>query len=208
MPFLALIGALLIAAAWTQVTVGLRPLSTIRDRLAAIRSGASRRLGANFPTRLVLASEIDELLRARAPDREGEGARGRSGTWAQDPASGTRGRHRSAEGQGRDDNGREHRRGRGGDAPQRRAELARARIADGSANGRADVGNVVRQVVAVVRRTPDGTGLEWVVDLPPTPRRGSIRTTSPKRSAISWKMPPGMPAERSRSLATTAMASP
>ena len=69
-------------------------------------------------------------------------------------------------------------------------ELARARIADGSANGRADVGNVVRQVVAVVRRTPDGTGLEWVVDLPPTSRRGSIRTTSPKRSAISWKMPP------------------
>ena len=46
-PFLLLIGALLIAASWIQVTVGLRPLSAVRERLAAIRSGetSAHRIG-------------------------------------------------------------------------------------------------------------------------------------------------------------------
>ena len=169
-PFLALIGALLIAAAWTQVTVGLRPLSTIRDRLAAIRSGASRRLGANFPDEVgPLASEIDELLSARELQIEKAKAR------AADLAHGLKTPLQVLAG----DIARLKAKGETTmaeniaevAAAMRRnveRELARARIADGSANGRADVCNVVRQVVAVVRRTPDGTGLEWVVDLPPT----------------------------------------
>ena len=87
-------------------------------------------------------------------------------------------------------------------------ELARARIADGSANGRADVGNVVRQVVAVVRRTPDGTGLEWVVDLPPTLEARIDPDDLAEALGNLVENAARMPAERSRSLATTAMASP
>ena len=168
-PFLALIGALLIAAAWTQVAVGLRPLSTIRDRLAAIRSGASRRLGANFPDEVgPLATEIDELLSARELQIEKAKAR------AADLAHGLKTPLQVLAGdiarlQAKGETTMAENIAEVAAAMRRNVEreLARARIADGSANGRADVGNVVRQVVAVVRRTPDGTRLEWVVDLPP-----------------------------------------
>ena len=122
-PFLALIGALLIAAAWTQVTVGLRPLSTIRDRLAAIRSGASRRLGAAFPDEVrPLATEIDALLSARELQIEKAKAR------ATDLAHGLKtplqvlaGDIARLKAKGETTMAEKHRRGRGGDAPQRRA---------------------------------------------------------------------------------------
>jgi signal transduction histidine kinase len=168
-PFLALIGALLIAAAWTQVTVGLRPLSTIRDRLAAIRSGASRRIGAAFPDEVrPLATEIDALLSARELQIEKAKAR------ATDLAHGLKTPLQVLAG----DIARLEAKGETATAQNiaevaaamRRnveRELARARIADGLANGRADVGNVVSRVVAVVRRTPDGARLDWAVELPP-----------------------------------------
>jgi signal transduction histidine kinase len=168
-PFLALIGALLIAAAWTQVTVGLRPLSTIRDRLAAIRSGASRRLGAAFPDEVrPLATEIDALLSARELQIEKAKAR------ATDLAHGLKtplqvlaGDIARLEAKGETTTAKNIAEVATAMRRNVERELARARIADGFANGRADVGNVVRRVVAVVRRTPDGARLDWVVELPP-----------------------------------------
>src|SRR5262245_18802210 len=74
---LAIIGGLLLAAAWFQVSVGLRPLATVRSRLSAIRSGESRRLGSQFPSEIrPMALEIDELLDAR--DQELSRARTRA----------------------------------------------------------------------------------------------------------------------------------
>jgi signal transduction histidine kinase len=168
-PFLALIGAVLIAAAWTQVSVGLRPLSTIRDRLAAIRSGASRRLGAAFPDEVhPLATEIDELLSARELQIEKAKAR------ATDLAHGLKTPLQVLAGdiarlKAKGDTITATNIAEVAAAMRRNVEreLARARIADGLANGRADVSDVVRRVVAVVRRTPDGARLEWVVELPP-----------------------------------------
>jgi signal transduction histidine kinase len=168
-PFLAVIGALLVAAAWTQVRVGLRPLATIRDRLAAIRSGASRRLGAAFPDEVrPLATEIDALLSARELQIEKAKAR------AADLAHGLKTPLQVLAG----DIARLEAKGETklamnlaevATAMRRNVEreLARPRIADGFTNGRADVGDVVRQVVAVVRRTPDGARLDWAVTLPP-----------------------------------------
>src|SRR5262249_24690542 len=74
---LAIIGGMLLAAAWFQVSVGLRPLATVRSRLSAIRSGESRRLGSQFPSEIrPMALEIDELLDAR--DQELSRARTRA----------------------------------------------------------------------------------------------------------------------------------
>jgi signal transduction histidine kinase len=168
-PFLAVIGGVLVAAAWTQVTVGLRPLATIRDRLAGIRSGASRRLGADFPDEVrPLATEVDALLSARELQIEKAKAR------AADLAHGLKTPLQVLAG----DIARLEAKGETMlatkiaevAAAMRRnveRELARARIADGFASGRANVGDVVRRVVAVVRRTPDGARLGWEVDLPP-----------------------------------------
>jgi signal transduction histidine kinase len=168
-PFLALIGALLIAAAWTQVTVGLRPLSTIRDRLAAIRSGASRRLGEAFPDEVrPLAAEIDALLSAR--ELQIEKAKARATNLAhglKTPLQVLAGDIARLEAKGETTTAKNIAEVAAAMRRNVERELARARIADGFANGRADIGDVVRRVVAVVRRTPDGARLDWAVKLPP-----------------------------------------
>ena len=91
MPLLAIIGGLLIAAAWLQVSVGLRPLATVRNQLAAIRSGESHRLGFEFPSKLapwLRKSMSFSMLRASrgAVPRPTRAARSRS--WPQDTATG------------------------------------------------------------------------------------------------------------------------
>jgi signal transduction histidine kinase len=168
-PFLAVIGGVLVAAAWTQVTVGLRPLSTIRDRLAAIRSGGSRRLGEAFPDEVrPLAAEIDALLSARELQIEKAKAR------ATDLAHGLKtplqvlaGDIARLEAKGETTTAKNIAEVAAAMRRNVERELARVRIADGLASGRADIGNVVRRVVAVVRRTPDGARLDWALDLPP-----------------------------------------
>src|SRR5690606_6771664 len=77
LPYLGVLAAVLIAAAYAQVTFGLSPLASVRKRLAAIREGQTTRLGAAFPKEVQpLAAEIDALLEAR--EREAERARARA----------------------------------------------------------------------------------------------------------------------------------
>lgn len=167
-PLLAIIGALLLAAAWVQVSIGLRPLSAIRSRLAAIRSGESRRLGSDFPDEVrPLALEIDELIDAR--DAELARARARAGdlahglrtplqvlqteierlakegltTVALNLSTVTRTMQRTVE-----------------------RELARARLAAPQRDAEASVAAAIDQIVRVVQRTPDGERMDWIVDVP------------------------------------------
>ena len=167
-PLLVIIGALLIAASWTQVSVGLRPLATVRSRLAAIRSGASRRLGSSFPTEVrPLAQEIDGLLGAR----EVELARAR--TRAQDLAHALRTPlqvlHSEIE--------RLAQQGHAATAQhflsvtktmERNVEreLARARRVAPLNDTSAQIVTAVDQVIKVIQRTPDGERLDWVVEVP------------------------------------------
>mgnify|MGYP001464063559 CR=1 FL=1 len=80
---LAVLGLCLIAAAWLQVVIGLRPLEELRKRLLAMRSGGTSRLVGTFPDEVKpLVDEINGLMEAqqqsleRARARAGELAHG------------------------------------------------------------------------------------------------------------------------------------
>ena len=167
-PYLAVIAALLIAAAYVQVAIGLRPLGAVRRRLAAIRAGELARLGRSFPDEILpLAVEVDALLEAR--EDQVKKARARAG----DLAHGLKTPLQVLAG----DVERLRAKGEGqiaGDIEEvatamRRhvdRELARARMAAGKPDARAKVADVVQRVVAVVARTPAGTRLDWSVEIP------------------------------------------
>ncbi|ODA67147.1 Virulence sensor histidine kinase PhoQ [Methyloligella halotolerans] len=167
-PSLMLIGLLLGAAAFAQVTIGLRPLKTMRKRLAAIRDGRAERLGETYPDEVQpLATEIDSLLAARAD--QVETARRR----AADLAHGLKTSLQVLSGEAR--SLREKGESEAADnielltgAMQRHVErqLARARLAPQSAAARADLMKVVHTVRSVVERTPRGAELQWSVDIP------------------------------------------
>jgi signal transduction histidine kinase len=166
-PSLALLAAVLIAAAWVQVGVGLRPLDAVRRRLAQVRSGAADRLGAAFPDEVrPLAAEVDHLLdeqekaiaraRARAADlahglktpltvlgADADELRARGDTRLADEIETiTAGMRRHVE-----------------------RELVRARIGLRARSGTVHpVRPVVEQVVSVLRRTPQGKKLTWEID--------------------------------------------
>ncbi len=168
LPFLLVIAAFLIAAAWLQVAVGLRPLAAIRVKIAAITDGAQRRLGGAFPAEVrPLAAEVDALLEAR--DRQVESARARAADLAhglKTPLQVLSGDIDRLRAQGQNDVADQI---EGVANAMRRhvdRELARARIGIAGRNARADVRDVAQRVVDVAKRTPDGTRLEWTVDVP------------------------------------------
>ncbi|HEY7607654.1 MAG TPA: HAMP domain-containing sensor histidine kinase [Alphaproteobacteria bacterium] len=76
-PYLVVLGAALVAAAWVQVGVGLRPFASIRRSVAAIRSGAAAQLPNSVPREVApLVDEVNALLAERA--REIERSRNRA----------------------------------------------------------------------------------------------------------------------------------
>ena len=167
-PFLVIVGAFLIAAAWAQVTLGLRPLALIRERLTAIRSGVEQRLGSGFPEEVKpLALEIDGLLDAR--DLQVNRAKARVADLAhglKTPLQVLAGDAERLEKLGEPEIAAEittlvtamHR--------HVERELMRARLGAGTLQTSADVREVANRVVNVVRRTPAGRKLTWSVDVP------------------------------------------
>ncbi|HYD16193.1 MAG TPA: HAMP domain-containing sensor histidine kinase [Hyphomicrobium sp.] len=167
-PLLAFIGALLLAAAWAQVSIGLKPLSAVRTLLAEVRSGNSRRLGNGFPDEIrPLAQEIDALIDAR--DAELARAKTRAG----DLAHGLRTPLQVLQSE------IEHLAKDGHTAialnlstvtrtMQRTVEreLARARLSAPHRAQHANVASAIEQVIRVVQRTPEGERLDWIVDVP------------------------------------------
>jgi signal transduction histidine kinase len=166
-PFLLLIGLLLVAASWAQVSIGLRPLIALRKRLGAIRSGKERRLEAGFPSEVQpLAEEIDALLDEREKAIEKAKAR------AADLAHGLKTPLQVLYGEA------ERLRNKGetdiatdvsslADTMRRHVdrELARARLAYASREATTNVKQVVDRVVGVVERTPEGQKLDWAIDV-------------------------------------------
>ena len=167
-PLLAVIGALLLAAAWVQVSVGLRPLSAVRSRLAAVRSGKSLRLGAGFPDEVrPLAQEIDELIDAR--DAELARARARAGDLAHGLRTPLQVLQAEIERLAKDGHATVALNLSTVTRTMQRAverELARVRLASPQRDSEANVSAAIAQIVRVVQRTPDGERMDWIVDVP------------------------------------------
>lgn len=168
LPYLVIISLFLMIAAYAQISVGLRPLAAVRDRLAAIRQGTSRRLGREFPDEILpLAAEVDALLEAR--EIQLEKARTRAGDLAhglKTPLQVLSGdverlRERGEEAIAKDIEQVANTMRRHVDR-----ELVRARTATGSSTARAPIAEVVERVVKVVSRTPAGERLDCSFSVP------------------------------------------
>jgi signal transduction histidine kinase len=168
LPYLLVLAVLLTAAAWAQVTIGLRPLTAVRRKLAAIASGDAQRLGGDFPDEVQpLAHEIDTLLEAR--DRQIEKARTRAADLAhglKTPLQVLSDDAQRLRDQGDEDLAREIQ--DIADTMRRHVEreLARARSGAARASTAANVAAVAHRVVRVVERTPHGKALSWTIDAP------------------------------------------
>ena len=164
-PYLALLGAVLVAAGALQLAIGLRPLAAVGARVAAVRSGAVRRLGTGFPAELrPLAAEVDALIEER--ETELARARGR----AADLAHGLKTPLQALIGEA--DLLRARGDGEGADGIEEIAlamqshvdrELARARVAAAARAAICAPALVIDRLLAVLRRTPDGARLSWSV---------------------------------------------
>ncbi|HWK38708.1 MAG TPA: HAMP domain-containing sensor histidine kinase [Hyphomicrobium sp.] len=169
LPFLGLLTLLLTAAAWAQVTIGLRPLATVRRKLAAIGSGDKRRLGNDFPDEVKpLAEEIDALLDER--ERQITKARDRAADLAHGLKTPLQVLSAEAE--------RLNARGETEIAnvieeictTMRRhveRELTRARSGANHGSAATEIATVAQRVVRVMERTPEGKRITWTIDMPP-----------------------------------------
>lgn len=168
MPYLTLLGVLLMIASGIQVAVGLQPLALIGTRLAALASGTRPRIGQDLPTEVIpLVREIDALLDSR--DRELEQARHRAADLAhgfKTPLQALLGDSRRLRDRGETEIA--------GNidivvTAMRRLvdrELTRARIQSDRTRATCDPAPVVQKLVGVLRRTPMGGGLDWRIDTP------------------------------------------
>ncbi|MGB4865277.1 MAG: HAMP domain-containing sensor histidine kinase [Hyphomicrobium sp.] len=74
---LAILAAVLAAATWVQIGLGLRPLARLRDGIAAIRAGDAKTIEDGVPSEVApLVQEINDLVLAQEGDLER--ARGRA----------------------------------------------------------------------------------------------------------------------------------
>jgi signal transduction histidine kinase len=165
-PALAVLALVLIAAAWAQVTVGLRPLDAVRRRLGRIRTGDAARLGSAFPDEVrPLAAEVDHLLEAQ------ENAIGRARARAADLAHGLKTpltvlAAAAEDLRARGDVATADEVASVADGMRRHVEreLARARAGlSGRGGPPQPVGPVIGRVVGVLRRTPRGHELDWQI---------------------------------------------
>lgn len=168
LPWLAALGFLLLAAGALQIVVGLAPLTTLGHRLSDLTSGREDRLGDSLPQEIApLARQIDALLDART--QEIDRSRRRAADLAHGlktplqallgEASRLRALGLATAAEGVETVVQSIRR-------QVDRELARATLAGNTPSARTDVARSVEGVVAVLRRTPAGSALEWRIDTP------------------------------------------
>ena len=170
-PSLAILAAVLIAAAWAQVAVGLRPLEKLRRALSEVVSGRATRLVTDVPSEVQpLAGEINRLLDAQ------EKALAKARSRAADLAHGLKTPLqvlavdvRALRDKGETTIAGEIDQIAGTIRRHVERELARARIAPGAAThtARSNLAEVAGRVIAVVKRTPQGERLSFTVDAPP-----------------------------------------
>lgn len=169
LPFLGVLGALLLTASWWQVRLGLRPLGQVARRVADLRTGAITRMGGGLPSEVsVLTDEIDLLLDAR--DADLARARHRAADLAhglKSPLQALLGDADRLREQGEDEIAASIE--TISQAMRRHVdrELGRARIQSDRRTASADPARILEQVVSVLRRMPAGAALEWRIEAAP-----------------------------------------
>ncbi|SFK81596.1 ATP-binding protein [Methylocapsa palsarum] len=166
-PSLAVLGLTLFAAAWLQVWLGLRPLEAVRRGVAAIRSGARRRLPADYPDEVMpLVEEVNVLLDAQ--DKAIERARAAAGDLAhglKTPLTVLGADARALRERGED---------KVADSIEELTESMRRHIERALAFARLrrsrsaslPLAPLIERLAAVIRKTPTGEPLHWDVDIP------------------------------------------
>ncbi|HZP20753.1 MAG TPA: HAMP domain-containing sensor histidine kinase [Bauldia sp.] len=168
-PALILLALVLIAAIFTQVTIGLAPLESLRAALSEVVGRRAARLEVDAPKEVrPLVDEINRLLAAQ------EKALKRARSAATDLAHGLKtplqvisGEIRALRTKGEADLAGEIEKSLGAIRRHIDRELARARVAPGVAVGECAVAEVAARVVDVVRRTPGGRRLAIEVNVAP-----------------------------------------
>jgi signal transduction histidine kinase len=165
------LAALLIAGAWAQVAIGLKPLEALRSGLASVRGGTARTIEGDFPTEILpLIDETNALLTAQ--DVSLEAARARAG----DLAHGLKTPLAIMAGTSRDLREIGHTAASDeidGQIQEMRRhidrELARVR-ARGKSSGRnchTDLSLSAQELVVVFKKLPTSKDMLWEVQLPP-----------------------------------------
>lgn len=165
---LTLLAIALIAAAWFQVSVGLKPLAMIRNRLEHIRSGTATRLDGAFPDELqplvselngLIANREQQLLRAR--HRAGDLAHG-----LKTPLTVLGAISRDIRAAGLNAQSRDIDALSGQMQHHVERELARARLASGHASVLTPVRPAVERLVSTIAKTAPGDSVSWVIGVP------------------------------------------
>ncbi len=163
---LTLIGVVLSVGAWLQVSIGLRPLKTLRQQLSTVRSGASDQLPGPFPAEVApLAGELNSLLDMQAKSLER--ARRRAGDLAHGLKTPltvlsaiTRDIRKHGLSTQADDVDEQ------AEAMRRHVEraLARARLSTGRGHGLVPLYPAAEKVIATLRRLPKGDEIAWTLN--------------------------------------------
>lgn len=167
-PALVLLALVLSAAFFAQITVGLAPLRTLRDAVRDVVTGRRGRLDAAAPAEVQpLTAEINRLLEAQ--EKALKKARARAADLAhglKTPLQVLAADIRTLRGRGETQLADEIE--KSADAIRRHVEreLARARVASHPDGARAEVAAVAKQVIEVVRRTPQAERIAFAVDVP------------------------------------------
>ena len=167
-PALILLAVVLLAAFFVQITVGLAPLTTLRDAVRSVVSGHRARLDAAAPAEVQpLSAEINRLLEAQ--DKALARARARAADLAhglKTPLQVLSADIRLLRERGERDLADDIEKSAEAIRRHVERELARARVAPQRGSASAEVAAVALRVIGVVRRTPGSEHLEFLVESP------------------------------------------
>jgi len=167
--YLGLIGLMLLAATWIQVSVGLSPLKALSEQLKDIASGNRRRLEGEFPDEVApLAQELNGMLATN--EASIERARARAGDLAhglKTPLTVLAAVARDVAAKGLTPEAREIE----GQAETMRLhierQLARARIASSHNIGSIPFKANAERVIAAMKRSSPGDHIQWELSAAP-----------------------------------------
>jgi signal transduction histidine kinase len=168
--YLSLIGLALIIAAWLQVSIGLKPLETLRKQLSQLKEHGADRIKGDYPVEVQpLVTELNDVLELR--DKSLARARHRAGNMAHGlmtPLTVITAISRDLKSRKLDkisseideqvENMRQH----------VERDLVRARLSSGRGHDLTPLKSTVDSVMSTLKRLPKGEDMEWVNAVSPS----------------------------------------